>query len=127
MSYGNSNGTHQPVHRILISTFAFRYLDILINLFNQIMKYLYATGLVAIAKSDFWRRDSYDYHALFFRMHLRDELCHLLEIWVHKRANWQDYGAKKDTMGLEKSMNWANLTKSLLEVNGTNPVFYLCF
>ena len=41
------------------------------------------------------------------------------------RTNWQDNGAKKDTMGLEKSMNGADLAVFLLEVNEAIPVIYL--
>ena len=33
---------------------------------------------------------------------------------IHNEANWQDDGAKKDTMGLGKSMNGADLPVFLL-------------
>ena len=46
---------------------------------------------------------------------------------IHNGANWQDDGAKKDTMGLAKSMNGAALPVYLLIVNGDNPILYLYF
>ena len=61
-------------------------------------------------------------------MHLRDKLGHLLEIWaMHNGANWQDDGAKMDTMGLGKSLNGANLHVFLLEINGANIILYFTF
>ena len=42
---------------------------------------------------------------------------------IHNWVNRQDDGAKKDMMGLGKSMNGADLPVLLLEVNGANPVF----
>ena len=36
-------------------------------------------------------------------------------------------GLKKDTMGLGKSMNGANLSVFLIEFNGAYPVFYRIF
>ena len=37
---------------------------------------------------------------------------------MHNGADWQDDGAKKDTMGLEKSMNGANLPVFLKQSMG---------
>ena len=49
---------------------------------------------------------------------------YLLPRWaIHNGANWQDDGAIKETMGIGKNMNGANLLVFLLEVNGANSVF----
>ena len=45
---------------------------------------------------------------------------------IHNVANWQYDGAKKDMMGLGKSMNGADLPVLLLEVNGANPGAFIC-